>query len=424
MAQPAENLTFTSYLFSTQIIMPDFIPLPFASYDWQRPDISPKLVCAPPYDVLSPEQRTQLAAQSPYNLVHVDLPTSYAHAGHILTQWRAQNVLKTAAHPLFAALASRYVLDGQEYLRWGFMGGLGLADWGRTGIYPHEQTYPKAKSDRLELMRATRAQLSPIFGVFDYAGDALQTVCDELAQLPPLVLLPVGGVEHRLWVVPTRHAELITEILRNVNVYVADGHHRYETALTYAQEQGRPGPWDHVFACLCNIASPGLEILPYHRLVTSPAPCPWPDILQRAEQWFTIRKVESINALQQDNTPSSCLLQLPEGLWLLTLKDAHIGQCDPLFKNIGAYVLDTFFLRKAMGLTDADLSGGGHLAYTAFAEQAADALDKGQAQAGLLLKAVDMTTLRQVSESGRVMPRKSTFFHPKIPGGLLFHLFT
>ncbi|HDQ41380.1 MAG TPA: DUF1015 domain-containing protein [Desulfonatronum sp.] len=403
-------------------IMPDFIPLSFASYDWQRPDINPEQVCAPPYDVLSPEQRAQLAAGNPYNLVHVDLPTSYAHAGHILTQWRAQRVLKKADHPLFAALASRYTLDGREYLRWGFMGGLGLADWGQDGVYPHEQTYPKAKTDRLELMRATSAQLSPIFGVFDFAGGELQAVCDELAQHPPLVLLPVDGVEHRLWVVTARHAGLITKILRNVNVYIADGHHRYETALSYAQEQGRPGPWDHVFACLCNISSPGLKILPYHRLVTSPAPHPWPNILQRAAQWFTIREVESIDTLQQDDTPSSCLLQLPGVLRLLTLKNTHIGQCDPLFRDIGAYILDTFFFRQAMGLTDTDLAGGEHLAYTPFEDHAAEKVNQGLAQAALLLKPVNMAILRRVSESGRLMPRKSTFFHPKIPGGLLFHL--
>lgn len=404
--------------------MPDFIPLPFASYDWHQPEISPELVCSPPYDVLSPEQRAELAARSPYNLVHVDLPSSYAQAGDILNQWRARDILTQADQPQYAVLASRYTLGGREYLRWGFMGGLHLTPWGRAGVYPHEQTYPKAKTDRLELMRATGAQLSPIFGVFDFAGRELQAICDELAQSPPLAVLPSDGVEHRLWIVPALQAGIVADILRNVSVYIADGHHRYETALAYAQEQGRPGPWDHVFACLCNIASPGLEILPYHRLVTSPAPHPWPEILQRAEHWFTIREAANISALQQDDTPSSCLLQLPQGLRLLTLKPAHIGQCDPLFKNIGAYVLDTFFLRKAMGLTDDDLSGGGHLAYTPFAERAAEALGQGQAQAALLLKAVDMATLRRVSESGRVMPRKSTFFYPKIPGGLLFHLFT
>lgn len=407
--------------------MPQFIPLPFAGYDWNRPDIVPELVSAPPYDVLSPDQRETLAAKSPFNLVHLDLPTSYVHAGQLLEKWREQGVLRKAQETQFAALASRYVLWGQEFVRWGFMGGLRLTPWGRAGVFPHEQTYPKAKTDRLELMRATGAQLSPIFGVFDYPGQELQTICNDLDRLPPLVrLYSDDGVEHRLWIVPPGQENLISTIVRDCNVYIADGHHRYETALTYAAERGpkawEPRPWDHVFACLCNIASPGLEILPYHRMVTSQAAHAWPEILLRAEEWFTVRKVDSIQALDAEHSPSASVLTLPQDAWLLTLKDKHLAQCDPLFQNIGAYVLDTFFFRKAMGLSDADLAGGGHLAYTPFNDQATDAVVRGRAQAALLLKPVDMATLRRVSESGRVMPRKSTFFHPKIPGGLLFHL--
>jgi uncharacterized protein (DUF1015 family) len=407
--------------------MPEFIPLPFYCYDWRRSDIRPELATAPPYDVLSPEQREALAAKSPYNLVHVDLPKSYAQAGHILNQWRVQGVLQKAEQPMFAALASRYSLWGQEFVRWGFMGGLRLSPWGQAGIYPHEQTYPKAKTDRLELMRATRAQLSPIFGVFNFAGGELQAVCDVLDRLLPMVQFQSDdGVEHRLWPVPQDQTRLIATILKDCSVYIADGHHRYETALTYAQEQGTESdqnrPWDHVFACLCNIASPGLEILPYHRMVTTATTHPWAEILLRAEEWFSLRRVSARQALDEEISPSATVLVLPGEMWLLTLKSRHLSQCDPLFADIGAYVLDTFFFRKTMGLSDADLAGGGHLTYTPFGDQAADNVAQGTSQAALLLKPVDMGTLRRVSESGRVMPRKSTFFHPKLPGGLLFHL--
>jgi uncharacterized protein (DUF1015 family) len=408
--------------------MPPFIPLPFVSYDWKRPDIRPELVSAPPYDVLSMRQREVLAARSPYNLVHVDLPQSYAQAGQIINQWREKGVLKKAERPLFAALASRYTLRGREFVRWGFMGGLGLAPWGQAGVFPHEQTYPKAKIDRLELMRATNAQLSPIFGVFDYSGSELQAICNALDSQPPLVSFSSDdGVLHRLWPVPLEQERLISEIVQGCNVYIADGHHRYETALNFAHEQswmtGHANPWNHVFACLCNIASPGLEILPYHRMVASAALHPWPDILFRVEEWFFLRQVASAEALNMENSPSASMLALPDGLWLLTLKDKYLAQSDPLFRDIGAYVLDIFFFRKAMGLTDEDLATGGHLTYTPFDDQALDAVRQGTAQAALLLKPVNMDILRKVSESGRVMPRKSTFFHPKIPGGLLFYLF-
>lgn len=407
--------------------MPRFIPLPFANYDWRRSDISPEEVCAPPYDVLSPKQRDILAARSPYNLVHLDLPRSYAQAGELLEQWRKQGVISKADRPFLGVLASRYVLRGREFLRWGFMGGLALAPWGQAGVFPHEQTYPKAKNDRLELMRATRAQLSPIFGVFDHPDARLQALCEEFNRTPPLVRLNTDDdVEHRLWSADPDQAGMVARVVQDCNVYIADGHHRYETALAYAQEQGgwsgAAGPWDHVFACLCNIASPGLEILPYHRLVTLGADHPWPEVLNRAAEWFSLHAVENIQALDAEEASSACLLVLPQSMWLMTLKRRHLSGCDPLFADIGAHILDTFFFRQAMGLSDGDLASGGHLAYTPFDDQAVSAVSQGRAQAALLLKPVDMAALRKVSESGRVMPRKSTFFHPKIPGGLLFSL--
>lgn len=419
--------------------MPQFIPLPLAGYDWNRRDIRPELVAAPPYDVLSPEQRKALAAKSPYNLVHMDLPDSYAKATLILNHWLGRGIIRRADQPAFRLMASRYTLRDREYVRWGFLGGLRLSPWGEDGVFPHEQTYPKVKTDRLELMRATNAQLSPIFGVFNYPGKELEAECNAMYGLPPdLVLHSDDGVEHRFWTVPQEQESLVSGILQDVYVYIADGHHRYETALTYARERneiasrhldwGRDGkegqdrPWWHVFACLCNIASPGVEILPYHRLVTSTQRHSWEDILARAEQWFTLEKVTSARALEDNPLPSACLLMLSHGMWVMTLKAEELAQCDPLFKDIGAYVLDTFFLRKAMGLTGEELAKGGHLTYTPFADQAGDAVAEGRAQAALLLQPVSMDTLRTVSESGRVMPRKSTFFHPKIPGGLFFHL--
>ncbi|SDB42840.1 Uncharacterized conserved protein, DUF1015 family [Desulfonatronum thiosulfatophilum] len=412
--------------------MPEFIPLSFAGYDWRRPELQPDLVTAPPYDVLSPEQRDELAAKSPYNLVHVDMPRSYAQAGEILTQWVSQGVIRKKDEPEFAALASRYVLQGREYVRWGFMGGLRLASWGKEGVYPHEQTYPKAKTDRLELMRATNAQLSPIFGIFDHQDSQLQTICDLLNDQPPTAtMVTEDEVEHRLWSVPREYNEVIRQALENTPVYIADGHHRYETALHFAQHHAGPAlepgtmghrPADYVFACLCNIATPGVEILPYHRMVRGSRNHSWPDVLQQAETWFHIRQAGTSNDLEQSILPSASLLTLPDKMWLLELKPEFIAQCDPLFQDVGAYVLDTFLFRKSLGLTEEDLSGGGHLAYTPFIDHAVASVVYGESQAALLLKAVDMNVLRRVSESGRVMPRKSTFFYPKLPGGLLFHL--
>jgi uncharacterized protein (DUF1015 family) len=408
--------------------MPEFIPLTFETYDWANPALAADLVAAPPYDVLSNDERNALAAKSPHNVVRIDLPESYEGAASLLDTWRGEGTLARTGRPSFFLLATGFELDGVTHLRWSVLGGLRLAPWGQGGVYPHEKTYPRHKKDRLDLMRATKASLSPIFGVFQGDGrDLLAALGRELSQNPPLAAISQDdGVTHRLWPVPADHEPAIQHLLANRKVYIADGHHRYETALAYQEERGRgQGKWDYVFVALSDLDSDGVKILPYHRMLTWAAKPDWDQALCTARDLYAMRNMDDLDDLLASRSEAACgLIQNGKRL-LMEPKDParDLAPEEQVFARIGAYVLDRDFLRASLGLSEDDLTSGGYLAYTPFAAEALAAVEEGHAQAALLLKAVDMDVLRLVSEQGLTMPRKSTYFHPKLPTGLLFYPF-
>jgi len=406
--------------------MPQFIPLNFYSYSWSNPALKPEQVIAPPYDVLSAPARQNLAKQSPYNAVHIDLPESYDQAANILTAWKAQRIISKTNDPHFYILATDYTVDGKTHTRWGILGGLRLTPFGQGQVFPHEQTYPKAKADRLKLMRATGGQLSPIFGIYDDPELTLTKIGSELQNSVPIVdFVQEENIRHRLWLVPEKENEKIANLLENQKVYIADGHHRYETALKFQQEQGPgtiedPKPWDYIFTYLSNISSPGLEIFPYHRMLSWEKMYSWQEILKIAEKNYSIQKVDHQDSLDNITDPAGCILYIPGSYYLLQPK----GESQNTFDQIGAHVLDKYFLRQTLGLTEQELSSGSFLSYTPFASEAITKVDQGNIQAAFLLKPVSMSILQTVCQSGQVMPRKSTYFYPKLPTGLLFYLWS
>jgi uncharacterized protein (DUF1015 family) len=410
--------------------MPELTPLAFAHYDWKRADLAAGKTASPPYDVLSMAQRDELAAQSAYNMTHIDLPRSYEDAAATLARWIAEKaVVRDSA--AFYLLATGYDLDDRRLTRFTVFGGLRLAPWGEAGVYPHEKTYPKAKTDRLNLMRATRAQLSPILGVFDSPDLDLAELGMAVTDTPPLAAFTESpGLAHRLWRLPASAEKILRDTLRGLDVYIADGHHRYETALAYQGERGpgtpqAPKPWDFVFAGLCNIASEGVVILPYHRQLTFAQTFDFPAAMQRAASLFDVRAGATRADLDASANDAACLLRTAHGDWLLTPKACALKLApeEQPFARIGAYVFDHLFCESVLGLTGSDLAAGNHLKHTPFARDARLAVESGQAQAAAILKPVHIDVLRDVSHAGLTMPRKSTYFYPKLPTGLLLHLF-
>ncbi len=399
--------------------MPEFKPLRFHTYHWSRPDIVPDQVISPPYDVLSQEDIQALGGHG-YNVVHIDSPVSYEQAREILDTWLSENVLVEDELPRFYLLASRYTVQGEPRTRWGVLGGLKLEPFG-TNIFPHEETYPQAKEDRLRLMEATQGQLSPIFGVYDDPGLTLEKIGEKCQETQPMVsFYQEGEVFNQLWPLPTEYNSLIQDLIQEKKIFIADGHHRYETALHFMQIQKEQGqtPWEHVFIYLSNISSSGLDIFPYHRMVSREVELDWDHILERASQVFEVHSLDRPEFPEDLESTNAQLLCLPRRDYLLiprfTARD--------IFDQVGAYVLDKYLLRDIIGWDDEELATGKYIFYTHDYQDTLSKVRSGELQAAFFLRPVPMSIMQQACEAGRVMPRKSTYFYPKLPTGMLFYL--
>ena len=400
--------------------MPHFIPLQFYQYNWPDKRIEPEKVISPPYDVMSPDDKESLAGEE-FNVVHLDSPVSYKDAALKLNSWISDNILRRDPMPVFYIMATDYMAGHVEKTRWGVFGGLKVHPFNEKKVYPHEQTYSKAKNDRLNLMKATHGQLSPIFGIYDDPLLILEDIGREsLEKRPVISFSQESGVFNRIWQVPGHYNQAIENMIKDKKIFIADGHHRYETALNYKKlmPESEDAPWNYVFIYLSNISSPGLEIFPYHRIISPKKNFDWERIISLAKNDFNISFSANFPEVSEQGRADSFILYYTKCFALFTPKHPPSDS----FSRIGAYVLDKLFLRRAMELSDEQLASGEFISYTHDQDKVISKVDSGAAPAGFLLKPVPMEVLREVCETGQVMPRKSTYFYPKLPTGVLFHL--
>ena len=391
-------------------------------------------VTAPPYDVIDPEQRERLLARSPHNVVAVDLPRDpsggdpYAHAAATLRAWRDEGIVVADPEPALWALEQDYTgPDGERRTRHGLLARVRVEDYGRGRIRPHERTHPGPKEDRLRLTRATRANLSPVFSLYD--GDAWSALAPELERAPLGELTDDDGTTHRIWRVGDRDAiAAAQEALRPAELLIADGHHRYETARAYAQEIGGEGPHRHTLMCLVSMSDPGLTIFPTHRLLTGL------DDARRVVLREAIRgdwEIEEVGDDEleppQDDRVRIGFLDAHHGRPLrLTLKDPAIADAalpgkPDAYRRLDTAVTEALLLQGALGMSEDDIA---HLRGLDYARSTADARERirsGDVQAGLFMGPAPVTLVRAVAAAGEVMPPKSTYFFPKVLTGLLFN---
>ena len=339
--------------------MPTVKPFRALRYDTSVAGPLDELV-APPYDVISAEAREQYLARSPYNVVHLTLPDSEEQAGRELAAWRADGVL--AEQPeLYWWIAQDYVgPDGVARTREGFAASVPVTPYEDGDVLPHERTHAGPKEGRLRLLRATRTQLEPIFLLYD-APPVFEQPSGE-----PALDVEEGGVRTRAWPIEAGEVTIDTPLL------IADGHHRYETAVAYRAENPQA---THTFAVLVSSRSPGVEIFPTHRIVE-----------------------------QLGDVPGEPVDEPNGGVTLYR---------DHRFTRVATD--DDFGPRVVESLAPSGVS------YTAYADEAIAAVDSGAATAAFLLEPVTVAQVARFAQAGEVMPQKSTFFYPKLTSGLLFH---
>jgi uncharacterized protein (DUF1015 family) len=410
----------------------DVLPLHALHYDLARTGgLAP--VAAPPYDVIDAAERAELVARSPYNVVEIDLPQApggdpYAHAAGVLRAWRDEGIVVEDREPALWALEQDYTgPDGRRRTRHGLFARVRVEDYGPGRIRPHERTHPGPKEDRLRLTRATHANLSPIFALYD--GDAWSPVEPQLDAPPYGELTDADGTAHRLWrVADAGTIRAVQEALAPAELLIADGHHRYETARVYAQEVGGEGGHNYVLMCLVALGDPGLTIFPTHRLLTGLDDDRRVALREAIRRDWDVEEVtdDRLEPEQDDRVTIGYLDAHHRRPLRLTLKDAALADAalpgrPAAYRRLDTAVTEALLLKGALGMSEDDISHFRGLDYARSTAIARERVLSGDVQAALFMGPAPVELVREVAAAGEVMPPKSTYFFPKVLTGLLFN---
>jgi uncharacterized protein (DUF1015 family) len=415
--------------------MADIQPLRALHYDQSL--VGPlSNVTSPPYDVIDAQQREQLLQRSPFNVAAVDLPKGepdpYAVAGELWEAWQLQGAIVRDPEPALWAHTQTYTgPDGQTRTRNGFFCRVRIEGYGPGRVRPHERTHPGPKEDRLRLMRTTRTNLSPIFSLFSDPTNAAWKALEPATESAPWgEVTDAEGTVHKLWRVTDPQAiAAVQQATSDVELLIADGHHRYETADTYAQELGGEGEHRYMLMCLVALEDPGLTVFPTHRLVRG---------LDRARQERlreTLRRDFEIVEVSLDQLapqPGTGPLELGyidahhQQPYRLKLKDQKIADAalpgfSEAYRSLDTGVLEALLLKQTLGLSDDDISHFNGLFYARSTEEAVAMVRSGEYDAAFLMRPTLVDQVRKIAASGENMPPKSTFFYPKLLTGLLFN---
>jgi uncharacterized protein (DUF1015 family) len=394
-------------------------------------------VVAPPYDVIDAERRRELVGRSPFNVVELDLPEApegadpYEHADETLEEWLLQGILAADREPALWALTQEYdAPDGSRPTRRGLLCRVRVTDYGPGRVRPHERTQPGPKEDRLKLTRATRHNLSPIFSL--HPGDAWRHVEGFTRADPWAEVTDDEDTVHRIWRIddPEAHRAVAAE-LADAELLIADGHHRYETARTYAEEIGGDGPHRYTLMALVSLEDPGLTVFGYHRLLSNLDAPERQEALARAlRENFELEEV-SLDRLDPAGENGTGVFGYVDAHFKrgfrLRLKDEALAVLDTAladrseaYRRLDATILETVVLEGALAMSPQDIEAKRGISYTASAGEAIASLDRG-VHAAFLMRPTPVEQVRAVADAGETMPPKSTFFYPKLLTGLVFN---
>jgi uncharacterized protein (DUF1015 family) len=359
-----------------------------------------EVVTAPPYDVIGESERRAFMSSSPYSVVHLDLSEGtedrYDRAARLLESWRAAGALVASPELRYYAYEMRFRLDARARRIRGLLCSLQLEDWG-GGVLPHERTMPGPIEDRLRLLRATRTNLSPVYGTVPGPVPDLASLLDEVTAAPPSrAAVDAQGVDHRMWPVPADPA--IPGWLASGSVLIADGHHRYTTALHYRDERRAadgPGPWDSALAFVVDSRAESPPVLPFHRVVTAePAPV----------TGTRVRDLQEVLAeVGDDGLVYGIVSRVDAALVHLV---AELRGPPPAVAALHDQVLG-------------NETTGDRIRFTPDAVAAEAAVRSGDAIAAYILPPTTADRIRAVVERGERLPQKSTFFWPKPLTGMV-----
>lgn len=421
--------------------MPDIRPFPALRYG---PDADLARLSCPPYDVLSPAERQALVDRSPHAMVHLILPegasdAKYENAARLLTDWQQAGVLREAASSGFYVSQTEFTEPGTTVRRHrlGLACLLRLHEYADKVVLPHEKTLDRPKEDRLKLLQATKTNLESIMTLVEDPNGRFYNALETATQEVPLADFSGDDAQqHRLWKIEanTPPAREIQEMVgAQPHAFIADGHHRYETSLTYAREKNALGsdrPEAFLLATLSSFADPGLSLLPTHRLVKGVSAADRASLFRHLEQFFDVHEMEREDLLSRlrlavQNQAVFGLALGSGNLYQVSARDASALEAalpaglDPSLRRLPVILLQHLVLEKALGIGVDEIATTDRLSYTRSADEALARVHAGEFDAALLLGRTPVEAVRDVSLAGQVMPQKSTFFYPKLLSGLV-----
>jgi len=423
--------------------MPEIIPFRGFRYNQSKVDIHD--VVAPPYDVIPPEQQERLYDRSPYNVVRLILGREadrYASSAATLKQWISEAILMRDPNPAFYVLHQEFGGDdGKPITRKGFVALCRLEEFEKKIVLPHEKTLAKPKEDRFKLFKATNSNFSQIFSFYSDPEKKIDRMLNGVAKTKPAIDVSYDDVRNSVWTVTDNDViQNIRAAIAEKQVLIADGHHRYETALAYrdwmrsnaAHHTGRE-PYNYVMMFFTNVDDEGLVIYPTHRLIHSLPLFDRGKFLESVERFFIVREYKDeeaiMIALASSSVPSFGLLMGGDStVYLLSLKPTTLPTeivRDPLppeVKELDVTILHSLILKDLLGISMEAQEQKRNLNYVRDAQEAYQSVLKGHAQLAFVMNATKIHQVRSVARAGFTMPQKSTYFYPKLVSGLVMNV--
>ncbi len=413
-------------------------------------------VVAPPFDVISEQEQNAFHESHPQNIIRLTLGKTtendtrtnnrYTRSAGCFNNWLSEGIIETDKEPAFYLTSMEFFFENKWVNRYGLIALIRLEPFEKGIVLPHEKTFSNIKSERLELMKACHANFSPIFSLYsDDENSILDRLKDiTLERTPDHVFTENNGQKHRLWRITDssvhRH---VSEVLKDKAIFIADGHHRYETALNYRnwRSTGNPDfngghPTNYVMMYLCSMEDPGLVILPAHRMLNQVPAEARASLIDKARDYFDIMIIpykdghhkEGLTqfiSILKSNASKNCIgvfmKDCPE-LNLLTLKPGIMEQMfgdelPEVIRNIDVTVLTRLIFMEILGFDQARLDNEKLIAYSSVAKEAIDAVAAGKHDMAFILNPTKIQQVRDIAEAGLIMPRKATYFFPKVITG-------
>lgn len=398
-------------------------------------------LCCPPYDIIPPAEQARLYQEEPHNAIRLELAPGegaarYANAAATLKKWLDEGVLEIRDRDAFYVYEEEFSVGGRTYSLRGVIARVVLEEFSKGIVLPHEETLSKAKKDRFDLMVATGCNFSQVYSMYIDDEHTITPKIDRMAaRRPDIAFTYADGVTHRLWIESDEaQCAALTDAFAGHQLFIADGHHRYETAINYRnylrKTKGDAGNADCVMMMLVDIDQPGLVVLPTHRILFGLSDFSAENTLAALAGTFAAREIrtEEMDALLAQAEAPAFVLYADNKAWLLTLTEpAAMSAAAPdrsaAYCGLDVAILHSLILEPCFGIDRENMARGENLRYTRDAAEAIAEVDAGRAQAAFIINPTRVRQIKDVALAGDKMPQKSTYFYPKILTGLLFNHF-